>query len=352
MGEEEAANNKLINDTQRNQQMTDEDILKLRNSGLSAEELAERLSANNANFDKKTAYSKAKYMKRKKQKFSRYFTAVKPTAISMCRMFGEKNNHKILNMREDSLAMLLNLANVSAGGRYLVVDDTQALITAAIMERTGVNCEIVSIYSDKFPNLDCLRYLSLSEEESAKVKALHWSYLRSDVPSLFEIVGSPKVYERIKEARAALDIADFDGYIPYPCHILFLTFCRLIVASKLHPTPIVKALMPYVGLASPVVVYSGSIEPLSDTYNYMRSSAECINVQMMDYWCREYQVFPNRFHPQNNTRAASGFLLATLKVEKLADEDAVDDGAEDGNEKKRPRIEGQEPAMEEELALQ
>ncbi|CEI95851.1 hypothetical protein RMCBS344292_10028 [Rhizopus microsporus] len=71
--EETDANNQLIIDDTTVQKLTQEEVLKLKEEGLKgaldSEEIINKMIASHAEFDKKTEFSKAKYIERKKKKY-------------------------------------------------------------------------------------------------------------------------------------------------------------------------------------------------------------------------------------------------------------------------------------------
>lgn len=96
-----------------------------------------KLKESHATFDKKTAYSQAKYLQKKGKKFHKVFTPIKPTAYSVNEYFYVKNPSKIRDIRMDTLSQLLSYSNVHSGCKLLVVDDTQGMIVSALAERMG-----------------------------------------------------------------------------------------------------------------------------------------------------------------------------------------------------------------------
>lgn len=101
------------------------------------QEIVNKLKESHATFDKKTAYSQAKYLQKKGKKFHKIFTPIKPTIYSVNEYFYIKNPAKIRDIRMDTLSQLLSYANVHAGCKLLVVDDTQGMVVSALAERMG-----------------------------------------------------------------------------------------------------------------------------------------------------------------------------------------------------------------------
>lgn len=78
-------------------------------------------------------------------------------------------------LREDTLSQLLVLANIRPGGRYLVVDDTGGLVTAAIMERMACRGRIMTFTeNDSPPAWGVLSTMNFSEREMECVQWLNW----------------------------------------------------------------------------------------------------------------------------------------------------------------------------------
>lgn len=84
-------------------------------------------------------------------------------------------------MREDTMSQLLNLSNVRPDGRYLVVDDTGGLVTAAILDRIGCQGRIMTfVDADSPPGWGVLSTMNFSQDELACVKWLSWHEAEED----------------------------------------------------------------------------------------------------------------------------------------------------------------------------
>jgi tRNA (adenine-N(1)-)-methyltransferase non-catalytic subunit len=70
-------------------------------------------------------------------RYSKSFTTVEPTAFNVCEYWFNKDQNRIRDIRPDTLAQMLNLANIRPGGRYIVADDASGLVVAGILERMG-----------------------------------------------------------------------------------------------------------------------------------------------------------------------------------------------------------------------
>ena len=68
----------------------------------------------------------------------------------------------------------------------------------------------------------------------------------------------------------------------------------------------------------------------------MRNCGKCIDTQLTDNWLREYQLLPQRTHPENHMSLISGFVLSSTVVEESKGHRDIDtktkNEVEDGNE--------------------
>ncbi|KAI8971062.1 Gcd10p family-domain-containing protein [Pilobolus umbonatus] len=162
--EETEANNQLIVDDTTVQKLTFEEVLKLKEQGLEGtiktEEIINKMIDSHSEFSKKTEFSKAKYIERKKKKFTKAFTPVRPTMYTIAKYFFQKNPDKIRYLRVDTLSHMLSLANVRAYSKLLVVDDTQGLIVTSILERMGGFGKVVAVHEGDNHNYDIIRYMN------------------------------------------------------------------------------------------------------------------------------------------------------------------------------------------------
>ncbi len=57
--------------------------------------------------------------------------------FNVCEYWFNKDQNRLRDIRPDSLAQILNLANVRPGGRYLAVDDASGVLVSGILDRLG-----------------------------------------------------------------------------------------------------------------------------------------------------------------------------------------------------------------------
>ncbi|GJC91093.1 tRNA (adenine(58)-N(1))-methyltransferase non-catalytic subunit trm6 [Colletotrichum liriopes] len=155
----------IIDDAAR-QTLTAEEIeqLKQGNNTDAGKDIIAKLLLSHTAIDQKTAFSLAKYKLLKTKKYIRRFTIQPLDPLTLGKwLLEEKDAGKVLEMREEMMGLLGCWANVhfggipptdkpemvttdgsglldksEIGGRWLVVDDTGGLVTAAMAERMGI----------------------------------------------------------------------------------------------------------------------------------------------------------------------------------------------------------------------
>lgn len=149
-----AKNNRLTIDDPARQLLSMQKIEELKREAAtgSGKNIISRIMAAHSALDEKTAYSLAKYALRKAKKYMRRFTVLPMTVTALTDWIADKDPSKIMDLRHESLGMMMSWANVHhagnvhpeseepqvGGGRWLVVDDTGGLVVAAMAERMGL----------------------------------------------------------------------------------------------------------------------------------------------------------------------------------------------------------------------
>ncbi|KAH4126716.1 tRNA methyltransferase non-catalytic subunit TRM6 [Parastagonospora nodorum] len=174
-GEVIMRNNRLTIDDASRQKLSMEEIEELKKAGTgSGKDIIAKIVASHNAIGEKTTFSLAKYTLRKSRKYLKRFTALPMDVGVLTEYVLEKEAYKIMELREDLLGLICSWANIHCGttsrvqtaedgvsqiggGRWLVVDDTGGLVTAALAERMGV------LYPDDDEE-------EVSEEEEVKVQ--------------------------------------------------------------------------------------------------------------------------------------------------------------------------------------
>lgn len=99
----------------------------------------QKLLSSHSALHQKTPFALQKYTLRKTKKFLRRFTVLQLTVQALTNYLLEcKEPVKMLDLRDETLALMLSLANVHWGGRWLIVDESGGLVVAAVAERLGL----------------------------------------------------------------------------------------------------------------------------------------------------------------------------------------------------------------------
>ncbi|CAK9826666.1 tRNA (adenine(58)-N(1))-methyltransferase non-catalytic subunit TRM6 [Anthophora retusa] len=89
----------------------------------------------------------------------------------------------------------------------------------------------------------------------------------------------------------------------------------LVIIAKEHPLNIVMALLPFLGVSRPFVIYHIYREPLQETYMMLKQNQNVINLRLFSNFLRSYQVLPDRTHPDILTSDTGGYLLTGYLVQ-------------------------------------
>ncbi|CEH17993.1 tRNA(1-methyladenosine) methyltransferase, subunit GCD10 [Ceraceosorus bombacis] len=286
--EETDATNELYADgdpdsayAQTAQLLTTIDISALKDAGVDGKTIIQQATEGNINFAQKTAFSQAKYRKRKESKHMRIFTPLAPTPSIMAAHNAERSAEKMRGLREDSIAQMLSFANVAAGGRYLIVDGVGGALTGSVLERLGGEGRVLVIGDNESPPaFESLAQLNLEEEHLSILRSLHWAATEIGWEPQSEIDGQ---HEEYQETRQELLDGDWDG---------------LLVACPYETISVLQRLIPHLGGSASIAVHSPFVQPLIEASARLRYIPELINVLITEPCLREYQMadgqLPNR----------------------------------------------------------
>jgi len=320
--------NKLITDDSSSQLLSTDEIIALKESGETGQNIVERLLENSKTFQLKTEYAQEKYLKKKAKKYCDYLTIFKPTIRLITDiLYKQQTIPKTISIRFDTLAQILCRVNLVPVGKYLLYENgSQGLLQATLLNQLHDDGCIVHVFS------------STTEQNALKaVKAMNFSESKMKqmlTVNLDEIL-NPKSEEDIQEENnedtsGSLDdrkrksdeaytqvkkkhrpIASTDG-------LNFINsnkFDGLIVVCREEPTEFVKTLLPYLSLSRPFVVYSAYREILVAMYAEFKMRRDLSFLRLTDSFMRYHQVLPNRTHPNVTMDDGSGFLFSGLLVE-------------------------------------
>ena len=317
-----------IYDQQSNQKMTMTEIEALKQDDMgSAKDLIERIMQSHSSLNQKTAFSLAKYTLRKHKKYMKRFTVLPLDVATLTDwMMNDKDFSKVMELRNETIGLIGCWANIKSGGntlpdiqpqsRYLVVDDTGGLLTAALAERMGIlhpvpqaedteqvsphttarstspstsGSSITLIHANQQPNLSLLRYFNYDHNNPSPTHPLASHLHTLSWLQLLHPEDSPTYSPPSPISSASLKLLKSNRRSNYfrklrrwehTRRIIDETregrFNGLIVASYTHPVSILRHLVPLLTGSAQVVVYAMHVEGLmrlSDLYSTARRAA-------------------------------------------------------------------------------
>jgi tRNA (adenine-N(1)-)-methyltransferase non-catalytic subunit len=182
-GEVIMRNNRLTVDDASRQKLSMDEIEALKKAGTgSGKDIIAKIMASHNAIGEKTTFSLAKYTLRKSRKYLKRFVALPMDVGVLTEYVLEKEAYKIMELREDLLGLICSWANIHCGatsrvqtaedgvsqvggGRWLVVDDTGGLVTAALAERMGV----LYAYEDDDSDEDEESVLASAEQQNKEM---------------------------------------------------------------------------------------------------------------------------------------------------------------------------------------
>lgn len=331
--DEEMATNQTLLDTNTSQRLTTEDIEALKaqvsTGTLSPSSLVDQVIRHSETFAQKNAFSQIKYVRRKQRKFLRHFSLRPVTSRLLLAYFGGRDPRKVMDLRLDSLSQLICLSNVQAtGSRCMVWEETNGFLTGALLEHTDSTSLLVHVHPDRQMQVQSVMYFNFSpatrsrllplpldwgqheREEGGPTESLGEEGDRNNIIKEEELPDSlPSVHrqrweekrERRRLAEGLMSQGSFD--------------CLLIATGRHNPLTILEHLVRALRPSGRVLLYSPHRELLLETYQWLRSSTDFIDVTLTESWLRPYQAAPGRLHPHMNCNGNTGIILAAVKVQ-------------------------------------
>ncbi|KAJ1520664.1 hypothetical protein ONE63_003768 [Megalurothrips usitatus] len=158
--------NRNIVDDGSSQKLSMEEIVNLRDEGLSSKEIVGTLIENSKTFHNKTEYSQQKYLKKKEKKYFEYVTVRKPTVRLIAEIMFRLDQGKIMGLRVDTLSQINTAVNLHSHGKYIVYESgCQGLASASMLNGLSGEGRLVLVHSGNYPQKHALLALNLTEEQ-------------------------------------------------------------------------------------------------------------------------------------------------------------------------------------------
>ncbi|KAK9472886.1 Gcd10p family-domain-containing protein [Dipodascopsis tothii] len=298
-------------------------------------------------FEKKSVFSKQKYLLRKEQKFLKRFTPTCLGSSELIEYFAVKEPHRILEMTAESLGLMLSLADVKPGGTYMVVDETSGLLVAAMLERMAGEGRIVVVHENEHPNFDLLKFTNFPAETTDRMVTA------MNLLQLYHPEEEEEVRELSAETLAGMKSARRGQYYKRLrrqeelrsifSHVDGGAFDGLLLATTLDTSSLLQKMIPCVRGSRPIVLYNASKEPLVTTAHELLGDLRVLAPTIMETRVRNYQVLPGRTHPQMTSKSGGGYLLSGTRVLPSTD-------ARAGGVRKKRKVEPAAPAPDTAMA--
>uniref|UniRef100_A0A182RR78 tRNA (adenine(58)-N(1))-methyltransferase non-catalytic subunit TRM6 n=1 Tax=Anopheles funestus TaxID=62324 RepID=A0A182RR78_ANOFN len=351
---ESGNDNRNIIDDRQSQALSTEEILKLREECDSSSEVIGKLVENSKSFATKTEYSQEKYLKRKEKKYFEYITIRRPSVRLLADIYWRLDPEKVLGVRFDTLSQIISYSGVCSVGNFLLYESgTNGLLPAAILNSIGAEtgAKLVHMHPGNVAQKQALLAMDYPAEQQARCVSVNiYSVLRhfyqdkeagngeKDVEETASVTEEPAIVAEQQEgmngnnkrkheetdegsdATEAKQVKLDKQKQPWELEneaaasIMEEKFDSLVIVAKEHPYSILKALLPFVKSSRPVVIFSTSREILTECYVDMKTEASVTYLRVTSNWMRQYQILPNRTHPDVTMSGSSGYLLTGYTI--------------------------------------
>uniref|UniRef100_A0A182SAK3 tRNA (adenine(58)-N(1))-methyltransferase non-catalytic subunit TRM6 n=1 Tax=Anopheles maculatus TaxID=74869 RepID=A0A182SAK3_9DIPT len=356
---ESGNDNRNIIDDRQSQALSTEEILKLREECESSSEVIGKLVENSKSFATKTEYSQEKYLKRKEKKYFEYITIRRPSIRLLAEIYWRLDTEKMLGVRFDTLSQIISYSGVCSVGNYLLYESgTNGMLPAAMLNSIGAGTggKLVHLHPGNVAQKQALLAMAFPAEQEARCVSVNiYSVLRhfyqtkeadngkqAEAKEAKEeeavVADEPAVVEEEKEGvngtnKRKHDDADGGSEVSEAkqikldkqkqswevenetaVSIMEQKFDSLVIVAKEHPYSILKALLPFVKPSRPVVIFSTSREILTECYVDLKTEASVTYLRLTSNWMRQYQILPNRTHPDVTMSGSGGYLLTGYTI--------------------------------------
>lgn len=162
-------NRNIVSDNS-SQKLSKEEIVNLRDSGMSGCDIVSQLLENSKTFQEKTEYSQKKYLSKKEKKYFDYVLIRKPTLRLVCDIIYKQDPMKIMGLRCDTLSQLITGVGVSSGGTYIVYESScEGLPTAALLNYLGDDGYLVHTFPGMTPQRQAIFAMNYDESQKKRL---------------------------------------------------------------------------------------------------------------------------------------------------------------------------------------
>ncbi|CAH1381682.1 unnamed protein product [Tenebrio molitor] len=315
--EKSGVDNRNITDDGQSQNLTTEQIDKLKSEELNSNNIVEKLITNSKTFNSKTEYSQEKYIKKKEKKYFEYVQIRHPTIRLLATMFYRQDPAKTLGIRIDDLSQIITYSNIQSQGTHLLYDSgTSGLVPAALLNQIGrdTTAHLIHIHPGNECQKSALVAMKFPQEQLDRcVNVNLYSVLRCFYQNKDSFSDEPVSKKMKIDEEAGPKKAGWQKDNERACRLLETGVDSLIITAKEHPVTIVDELVKFLNGGRYLVVFSLSREPLQELYNHLKEKLDFIYIRIVNNFMRNYQVLPERTHPEVNM-TTGGYILTAFKL--------------------------------------
>ncbi|XP_055386377.1 tRNA (adenine(58)-N(1))-methyltransferase non-catalytic subunit TRM6 [Condylostylus longicornis] len=322
------------------QNLKSDDIYKLKDECSGSAEILEKIVENSKSFASKTEYSQEKYLKKKEKKYFEFVQIRQPTIRLLAEIFYRLDPDKVMGIRMDTLSQIISYSGICGFGKFLLYESgTNGLLPAAFLNSMGVGteaqlvhmhpgniCQKQGILAMNFPTELLDRCISVniysvlreyfqnasnsnSSDESNQISEPPFKKQKMEKENTENGVTKKSLDVLIEEKTEPQKVPQWHIANQNACELIKEKFDSLIIASKEHPSNILKTLLPFLKPSRPVVIFNLSKEILAELYVELKTHSKVTDLHLTSTWLRYLQILPNRTHPEVNMNANSGYLL-------------------------------------------
>lgn len=350
----------IVNVEHARQRVTQDEIIKMKDTGVTAGQLIAKLVDGNVSFAERTCHSKHKYINRKAKKHGDRFLILKPTVRLIAESYYRRDPDRLAHLRNDQLSLMLLMGNLRAGAKCLVFEQCLGLVSAAVIDRLGGCGMCIHLHRgnivQSIPCVDCMDFDQQMLSTFLPLPITSWLKCShaDDVPDIVSesSMDGHGVHDEEKLERPQsmserteldCDLIKKDGndgelssdvQMPGENNGRMFMRCKieevvrglirgaeldvvLIAMKNVDPIEILEKAWPSLRLSAAVVVYSPISQPLLRAYQWLRSRG-AIQLHIYDSFCRSHQILLGRTHPVMQQLVNGGYILSALKVELRA----------------------------------
>ncbi|KAJ8898406.1 hypothetical protein PR048_003766 [Dryococelus australis] len=191
--------NRNIFDDGSSQLLSKEEIVGLRDSGLSGSEIVGHLIGNSKTFHNKTEYAQEKYLLKKEKKYFEYMTIRRPTFRLVAQIMFKQDPGKIMWLRMDTLSQITTSVGIHSHGTYLLYDSgCLGLPAASMLHYVGENGHIVNIHPGTLPQKEAIQAMNFSEDHLKSLMTVNIHKL------LYNLLGNSSSHQETTNSAESL----------------------------------------------------------------------------------------------------------------------------------------------------